>query len=69
VIWQCGKLYLEDYKKYNSTHVQVAFYWKNGFSVCSGRCCYFSLVLRLFQSCVLWQTSDFFLLQCWRSSN
>jgi UDP-N-acetylglucosamine--N-acetylmuramyl-(pentapeptide) pyrophosphoryl-undecaprenol N-acetylglucosamine transferase len=23
VIWQCGKLYLEDYKKYNSTHVQV----------------------------------------------
>jgi UDP-N-acetylglucosamine--N-acetylmuramyl-(pentapeptide) pyrophosphoryl-undecaprenol N-acetylglucosamine transferase len=26
VIWQCGKLYLEDYKKYNSTHVQVAFY-------------------------------------------
>lgn len=23
VFWQCGKLYLEDYKKYNSTHVQV----------------------------------------------
>ena len=23
VIWQCGKLYLEDYKKYNSTNVQV----------------------------------------------
>ncbi len=23
VIWQCGKLYLEEYKKYNSTHVQV----------------------------------------------
>ncbi|MFV8353160.1 undecaprenyldiphospho-muramoylpentapeptide beta-N-acetylglucosaminyltransferase [Flavobacterium sp. XS2P14] len=23
VIWQCGKLYLEDYKKYNSAHVQV----------------------------------------------
>nr|WP_309754841.1 undecaprenyldiphospho-muramoylpentapeptide beta-N-acetylglucosaminyltransferase [Flavobacterium sp.] len=23
VIWQCGKLYLQDYKKYNSTHVQV----------------------------------------------
>jgi UDP-N-acetylglucosamine--N-acetylmuramyl-(pentapeptide) pyrophosphoryl-undecaprenol N-acetylglucosamine transferase len=23
VIWQCGKLYLEDYKKYNSANVQV----------------------------------------------
>ena len=23
IIWQCGKLYFEDYKKYNSTHVQV----------------------------------------------
>ena len=23
VVWQCGKLYLEEYKKYNSTHVQV----------------------------------------------
>ncbi|TRX42248.1 undecaprenyldiphospho-muramoylpentapeptide beta-N-acetylglucosaminyltransferase [Flavobacterium restrictum] len=23
VIWQCGKLYLEDYKKYSSTNVQV----------------------------------------------
>ncbi|MFV8325186.1 undecaprenyldiphospho-muramoylpentapeptide beta-N-acetylglucosaminyltransferase [Flavobacterium sp. ZS1P14] len=23
VIWQCGKLYLEDYKKYNKEHVQV----------------------------------------------
>ncbi|MFV5698560.1 undecaprenyldiphospho-muramoylpentapeptide beta-N-acetylglucosaminyltransferase [Flavobacterium sp. ZT3R17] len=24
VIWQCGKLYLEDYKKYNKENVQVA---------------------------------------------
>lgn len=23
VIWQCGKLYFEDYKQYNSVHVQV----------------------------------------------
>ena len=23
IIWQCGKLYFEDYKKYNSTNVQV----------------------------------------------
>jgi UDP-N-acetylglucosamine--N-acetylmuramyl-(pentapeptide) pyrophosphoryl-undecaprenol N-acetylglucosamine transferase len=23
IIWQCGKLYIEDYKKYNSTKVQV----------------------------------------------
>ena len=23
VVWQCGKLYLEEYKKYNSTHVRV----------------------------------------------
>ncbi|NRT13832.1 UDP-N-acetylglucosamine--N-acetylmuramyl-(pentapeptide) pyrophosphoryl-undecaprenol N-acetylglucosamine transferase [Flavobacterium sp. 28A] len=23
VIWQCGKLYFEEYKQYNSTHVQV----------------------------------------------
>lgn len=24
VLWQCGKLYYEDYKKYNSTHIKVA---------------------------------------------
>ncbi len=23
IIWQCGKFYIEDYKKYNSAHIQV----------------------------------------------
>jgi UDP-N-acetylglucosamine--N-acetylmuramyl-(pentapeptide) pyrophosphoryl-undecaprenol N-acetylglucosamine transferase len=34
VIWQCGKLYFEEYKKYNSTTVQVVAFIERMDFVC-----------------------------------
>jgi UDP-N-acetylglucosamine--N-acetylmuramyl-(pentapeptide) pyrophosphoryl-undecaprenol N-acetylglucosamine transferase len=42
VIWQCGKLYLEDYKKYNSTHVQVVAFIERMDLVYAAAECYIS---------------------------
>jgi UDP-N-acetylglucosamine--N-acetylmuramyl-(pentapeptide) pyrophosphoryl-undecaprenol N-acetylglucosamine transferase len=64
VIWQCGKLYFEDYKKYNSTNVQVVAFIERMDFVYAAAELFLAQVLHLFRSCVLWVNQYFIPSQC-----
>jgi UDP-N-acetylglucosamine--N-acetylmuramyl-(pentapeptide) pyrophosphoryl-undecaprenol N-acetylglucosamine transferase len=65
VIWQCGKLYLEDYKKYNSTHVQVVAFIERMDLVYAAADVVISRAgaSSVSELCIVEQTSNFIILQ------